>query len=71
MQSKPPGGSAGLYYYRGRHWSNMAWSKMNRQPPSGNALPSAEKQTSACGETEESLQAASGQVDETTPAASR
>ena len=70
MQKKVGSVAPGVYYYRGRYWSTMAWSKLNRQPVDGHATLAKEKQSSHGKRGEERLSGASEQVSEPTTAAS-
>lgn len=51
MQKKTSRTTPGLYYYRGRYWSAMVWSKLNRQPFAKDIPQSGEEKASAGGET--------------------
>ena len=70
MQNKVGSVAPWVYYYRGRYWSTMAWSKLNRQPVDGDATLAKEKQSSHGERGEELLSGASEQECEPTTAAS-
>lgn len=71
MQKKVASVAPGVYYYRGRYWSALTWSKPNRQPVDGDATLAKQKQSSHGKRGEEGLSGALGQVGEPTPAASK
>ena len=70
MQKNVASVAPGVYYYRGRYWSSLTWSKPHRQPVDGDATLVKQKQTSHGQRVEEGLAGASGRVDGPNTAAS-
>ena len=71
MQKNVVSVAPGVYYYRGRYWSALTWSKPNRQPVHADATLAKQKQSSPGQRGEEGLSGASGKVGEPTTAASK
>jgi len=56
MQSKTSRAAGGVYYYRGRYWSAMAWSKLRGQSPDGEEVQSLPELHNISGHTGQSPQ---------------
>ena len=70
MQKDVASVDPGVYYYRGRYWSSLTWSKPHRQPLDGDATLTKRKQTRHGQRVEKGLSGALGRVGDPTPAAS-
>lgn len=71
VKEKDAGVARGVYYYRGRYWSALAWSKLNRPTDAADASLSMDKRANAVAEAEETPEGDSRERGEPVTAAGR
>jgi hypothetical protein len=71
VKEEVAGVARGVYYYRGRYWSALAWSKLNRPTAIADASPPEEERGSLAPVTEEVKKGSSERTGEPVTAAGR